>query len=557
MATNNMHNLTTLIKRYACHVFHKPETFPFHVWVEDTASPTSLEAATARLEDIATSTIELPQAVPSLNQSVESAPSAPNATTPPPPPPQAAAAPQAPPEPVPESVEEFDQFIATSVDKYVYMSKQLGGLIADQAAKVLQGFQAQRNFLLITTKAKKPDLNGAEMAVYQDLLKPINEALVAVSNIKESNRGSAVFSQLSAVAEGIMVLAWVTVDNRPFKHVEDSLGSAQFFGNRVLKEQKDKDAQQTEWVQAFYQVFRDLTDYVKQHFPNGIPWNPKGQPAQEVAKSLSASSASSAPPPPPPPPAGGLPPPPPPPGPPPVFEIKEETPGEKGGLGAVFSELNKGEAVTRGLRKVDRSEMTHKNPSLRASSTVPEREGSVRVKSPAPGKKPKPESMRVKKPPKKVLEGNKWTVENFEKEPQPIEIDASISHSILISKCSNTTIIVKGKANAVTIENSSRLSLIVESLVSTVDVIKSQNFALQVLGAVPAVLMDSIDGAQIYFSKDSTGTKIYSSKSSGINLNVISGEDEDYKEVPLPSQICSYFDEGKGDLVNEIVSHSG
>ncbi|GJC88230.1 adenylyl cyclase-associated protein [Colletotrichum liriopes] len=473
------------------------------------------------------------------------------------------------PEPVPESVEEFDQFIATSVDKYITISKKLGGLIADQAAKVLQGFQAQRNFLLITTKAKKPDLNGAEMAVYQDLLKPINEALVAVSNIKESNRGSAVFSQLSAVAEGIMVLAWVTVDNRPYKHVEDSLGSAQFFGNRVLKEQKDKDMQQTEWVQAFYQVFRDLTDYVKQHFPNGIPWNPNGQPAQEVAKSLPLFR-----PPPPPPPAGGLPPPPPPPGPPPVLEIKEETLGGKGGLGAVFSELNKGEAVTKGLRKVDRSEMTHKNPSLRASSTVSEREGSVRGKSPAPGKKPKPESMRVKKPPKKVLEGNKWTIvwdpstlswkkltcpfqENFEKEAQPIEIDASISHSILISKCSNTTIIVRGKANAVTIENSSRLSLIVESLVSTVDVIKSQNFALQVLGAVPAVLMDSIDGAQIYFSEESTGTKIYSSKSSGINLNVISGEDEDYKEVPLPSQICSYFDESKGDLVNEIVSHSG
>ena len=78
------------------------------------------------------------------------------------------------------------------------------------------------------------------MAVYQDLLKPINDALVAVSNIKEANRPSPVFSQLSAVAEGIMVLAWVTVDNRPWKHVEESLGSAQFFGNRVLKESKEK-----------------------------------------------------------------------------------------------------------------------------------------------------------------------------------------------------------------------------------------------------------------------------------------------------------------------------
>ncbi|TDZ29701.1 Adenylyl cyclase-associated protein [Colletotrichum spinosum] len=521
MAANNMHNLTTLIKR--------------------------LEAATSRLEDIAVSTAELPQAVPSLNQPVTTPPSASNASMPPP---QAVAAP---PEPLPESIEEFDQFIATTVDRYVKISQELGGLVADQAAKVLQGFLAQRHFLLITTKAKKPDLNGAEMAVYQDLLKPINESLVAVNNIKESNRGSAVFSQLSAVAEGIMVLAWVTVDSRPSKHVEESLGSAQFFGNRVLKEQKDKDAQQMAWVNAFYQVFGDLNNFVKQHFAGGIPWNSKGQSAQEVAKALAASAAAfsqslN--------PAAGLPPPPPPPGPPPVLEIKETAAG-KGGLGAVFSELNKGEAVTQCLRKVDRSEMTHKNPSLRASSTVPDSNGSARGKSPAPGKKPKPESMRIKKPPKKILEGNKWTIENFEKETQPIEIDASISHSILVSKCNNTTIIIRGKANAVTIENTTRLSLIVESLVSTVDVIKSQNFALQVLGAVPAVLMDSIDGAQVYFSKESTSTKIYSSKSSGINLNIISGEDEDYKEVPLPSQICSYYDEAKGDLVDEIVSHSG
>ncbi len=78
------------------------------------------------------------------------------------------------------------------------------------------------------------------MSVYQDLLKPINEALMAVGNIKESNRGTPLFTQISAVADGIMVLAWVTVDNRPYKHVEDSLGSVQFFGNRVLKENKDK-----------------------------------------------------------------------------------------------------------------------------------------------------------------------------------------------------------------------------------------------------------------------------------------------------------------------------
>lgn len=147
--------------------------------------------------------------------------------------------------------------------------------------------------------------------------------------------------------------------------------------------------------------------------------------------------------------------------------------------------------------------------------------------------------------------------ENFEKESQPIEIEAEINHSILISKCSNTTIVIRGKANAVTIENTNRLSLVLDSLVSSVDVVKSQNFALQVLGSIPTVLMDQIDGAQVYFSKESAATRIFSSKSSGINLNVIAGEDEDYKELPLPAQICTYYDEGKGDLVNEIVSHSG
>jgi len=147
--------------------------------------------------------------------------------------------------------------------------------------------------------------------------------------------------------------------------------------------------------------------------------------------------------------------------------------------------------------------------------------------------------------------------ENFEKEQQPIEIDASISHSILISKCSNTTIIVRGKANAVTIENTNRLSLVVESLVSTVDAVKSQNFALQVLGAVPTVMLDQIDGAQIYFSKESISTRIFTSKSAGVNLNVIDDDDDDYREVPLPSQICSYYDKEKGDMVNEIVSHAG
>ncbi|KAK4245782.1 adenylate cyclase associated N terminal-domain-containing protein [Corynascus novoguineensis] len=537
MAANPMHNLTTLIKR--------------------------LEAATSRLEDIAQSSFESHQTspAPAAPQHAGVAPNPPAPVSPAPP--QTAIGPSPPaaaPEPVPEFIEEFDNLIDQSLAKWLKISNDIGGVVAEQAAKVVEAFKEERKFLLITTKAKKPDLGGADMAVFQDLVKPIGALMTAVGNIKDLNRGHEHYNNLCTVAESIMGLAWVTIDTKPYKHVEGSLAAAEFWGNKILTANKNKDEQQINWVKAFYQVFRDLTDYVKNYFPNGIPWNPNGVPAAEAAKAVNAAPSAPAPPAA----AGGAPPPPPPPppGPPPVLKINEQKaePSPASGLNAVFSELNKGEAVTKGLRKVDKSEMTHKNPSLRAGSTVPERGSAVRGKSPAPpGTKPKPESMRVKKPPKKELDGNKWTIENFEKWPTPIEIEVSLSHSVLISKCNNATIILKGKANAVTVENTNRVSLIVESLVSTVDVVKSQNFALQVLETIPTVLMDQVDGAQIYLSRESAAARLYSSKSASINLNVLAGEgdDADYKEIPLPSQICSWWDEEKGDVVNEIVSHSG
>ncbi|KAL3418319.1 Adenylyl cyclase-associated protein [Phlyctema vagabunda] len=534
-APNNMHNLTTLIKR--------------------------LEAATSRLEDMASSAIEIPKSNGSSPQGGASTAAAAIASPPPP------AAPKAAPIEVPEQVEEFDAFISGAVKGYVSTSNGLGGPLAEQAASVLKAFIAQRRFILVTTKAKKPDMNSP---AFLSLLKPLQEAISTVNEIRDANRGKPEFNQLSAVSESISVLAWVTVDPKPHKHVEESLGSAQYWGNRVLKEYREKDPKQVEWVQSYYQIFKDLTEYIKQTFPSGIPWSPKGSPADEVIRSLDQPQTPGAPAVPAPPraAAGGPPPPPPPPppGPPPKFDIPDipehARAKDAGGLGAVFSDLNKGADVTKGLRKVDRSEMTHKNPSLRAGSTVPTRSDSQsptqRGKSPAPGKKPKPESMRTKKPPVKKLDGNKWFIENYDNESSPIEIEATLSQSILISRCNKTTVMVKGKANAISIDNSPRLSLVVESLVSSIDVIKCSNFALQVLGQLPTILMDQVDGAQVYLGKDSLKTEVFSSKSSGINLNIIDTavEDGDYKEVPLPEQIRTYIgDDGK--VASEIVEHAG
>lgn len=103
--------------------------------------------------------------------------------------------------------------------------------------------------------------------------------------------------------------------------------------------------------------------------------------------------------------------PPPPPPPPPVTTAPATSTGSAANPTAVFAELNKGEEVTKGLRKVDKSEMTHKNPSLRASGTV---SNSTSPTTPPSTKRPlvpkKPAALAVKKQPKFALEGNKWNI---------------------------------------------------------------------------------------------------------------------------------------------------
>lgn len=71
-------------------------------------------------------------AVPPLGKTVTSPPNASAAATPPPPPPAAAAPAKAADEPLPESVEEFDAFLETTVEKYVKLSTEIGGNVAKQ-----------------------------------------------------------------------------------------------------------------------------------------------------------------------------------------------------------------------------------------------------------------------------------------------------------------------------------------------------------------------------------------------------------------------------------------
>ena len=73
-----------------------------------------------------------------------------------------------------------------------------------------------------------------------EILKELQSTMGSVNDIREANRGSPVFNHLTSVSEGIAVLGWITIDPKPADYILDMLGSAQYHGNRVINEYREK-----------------------------------------------------------------------------------------------------------------------------------------------------------------------------------------------------------------------------------------------------------------------------------------------------------------------------
>ncbi|KAK6435600.1 suppressor of rasval19 [Oleoguttula sp. CCFEE 5521] len=472
---------------------------------------------------------------------------------------------------LPPALQEMDSLIDTEVAAFVDAGKGLDNLLEEQTTAVAKAFRDQRKFLLVSTKAKKPDMTSA---TFPELLEDLQHDMGTVGDIRDSNRASPVKEHLAMVGEGISALQWLLMDGKPADYIGEVLGGAQMYGNRVLKAFKESDQKHVKYVQSYYALLKSLKAYVLKNYPSGVTWNNNGIDAVQAYREADgapttngapgpASSNGGPPPPPPLPNFDNVPaPPPPPPGAAPANKA-----AAGGDMDAVFQSLNRGSDVTKGLKRVDQSQMTHKNPSLRAAGVVSERRDSedsiTRSRSRGPETKPKPAGMRQnstntvisKKEGKKELDGNKWIISDFEGPPAPIEIEVSLTQSLLISNCTKTTIVLRGKANAISIDNSPRLQLLVETLVSSIDVIKSPNFAVQITGTLPTIMLDQVDGATIYLGESSLATEVFTSKCSSINVVLPAQSGEDDKELPLPEQIRTFVRGGK--LVSEIVEHAG
>lgn len=136
---------------------------------------------------------------------------------------------------LPIPIQEFEKFLERSVGRFSGLSDVLGGAVAEQARAVSACFQAQLTVLVATTRTTKPDTAG-----WQELIRPIKDSAARVVDIQENNKFDLMHNHLACVADGIPVVGWMDIEMRAFNHVDKFLGYAQYFGNKVTKEYKEK-----------------------------------------------------------------------------------------------------------------------------------------------------------------------------------------------------------------------------------------------------------------------------------------------------------------------------
>lgn len=435
----------------------------------------------------------------------------------------------------PPHVKAFDSALSDAIQQWSDLSDQLGGDVKAMREKVTAVFNSLRLFLW--TAASQPEPSADDV---QKLVSPLVNLLSEINSFKDARRKAPQFNHLCAVAEGIPAVGWVLVKKTPAPYVKEMLEASMFYINRILKEFKEGDQKNIEWARQWKGLLETLQTFVRQTHTTGLVWNSAPgcyPPASEETSASSASAGRGAP-------SGGPPPPPPPPPPSLLADIAPAAPadGSKLNRDALFAELNKGEAVTAGLRKVTADMQTHKNPALREHAPVP---ATLHPKSQQPKPKQPSAPAAVRHDPViELKDGKQWNVEYVVGNRNVVINVKDKKQTVYIYKCEDSVIVIKGKLNSITLDSCRKTSVVFDALVSQCETINCQRVEIQTLGEMPTLSIQKTDGCQVYLSEAAKNAEIVTSKSSEMNL-LVPKEDGDFMEFPVPEQFKTTYVDGK------------
>jgi len=129
--------------------------------------------------------------------------------------------------------------------------------------------------------------------------------------------------------------------------------------------------------------------------------------------------------------------------------------------------------------------------------------------------------------------GRRWTVEGVEG-GQPVTVQGQEKHhTVLIFKCKAATVQIRGKVNSVAIDSCVKTQVVMDSIISAVEVMNSKGIKFLISGSCPSASIDKTDGCNVYLlSERAKRLQLSTSKHSDVQLTYMKGDESIEKPVP-------------------------
>jgi len=375
-----------------------------------------------------------------------------------------------------------------------------------------------------------------------ELMKFLNEAVTAIQKSEDLKRKRDKRNKLdkasyrNAMYEICTMTSWVTMSppQLPAPYVKNQVDSAQFHVNRALKDSKGKEheADAKAFALAVKGLGNALYDFVKANFKTGLEWKVGGDalPAAAPAPASKKAPAKKSP------------------------EKKEEVKAKEevkeeakekpaGNMGNVFGELSKGLNITKGLKKVKKSQKTKYRKKEEGSGIV---------------KMAKKKIVKPKKTPTTRKMGFRWMFTDHFEGVVDVPDGIDMKTNVFISSCSNCQMEIKEKVKAITIESCKRMMIIVNDVVSSIELVRCDSVTVYCKGVARNVQIDKCDSPRVVVLKGATNPNLVVSCVTAGNVEVFSpteAEPDRMLSFPMPEQFQLQITGNNDGLSCEKIEH--
>ncbi|SPJ08144.1 cyclase-associated protein, putative [Plasmodium sp. DRC-Itaito] len=143
------------------------------------------------------------------------------------------------------------------------------------------------------------------------------------------------------------------------------------------------------------------------------------------------------------------------------------------------------------------------------------------------------------------LKDDQWDVINY-KDGKIVKLSqVELNNAVNIYNCENTTFVIENnKFKSLQIEKCVKCNVVLNNLISSIEIINSKKVKIQVLGKSSSISIDKCTGVECYLSKENVECEFTTALSSEMNIH-IQGQDEEWTEITIPEQFQHHLENGK------------